>query len=147
MNTEKKINPKAEAKKIARKEARTRIVTFLNDNKDQLGTIADDVRLFIGGGGHRVGVTKSVNNDIRIAFLKAHGEGKGLTELDLFKQFKVGRPEMVTKCRILVLCPNPADRVWVKFDETTETYTVVGLGENPPVGWTGYVPSAKALGL
>jgi hypothetical protein len=67
--------------------------------------------------------------------------------MDIFKQFRIGRPEMVTKCRILVLCPNPADRVWVKFDEPTETYNVVGTGATPPEGWDGYIPSSKVQGL
>lgn len=134
---------KAEAKKAARKQARERIVKFLADNADQLGGLVDDVKLFIGSGKAPGSGLKrsSVNVELRQALLDA-GD-KGLTEMDVFKTFRIGRPEMVTKIRILVLCPNPADRVWVKFDEASETYKVVGKGANPPKGWDGYVPAAK----
>lgn len=134
---------KAEAKSAARK----RVLAFLSDNEKDLGTLADDIRMFVGKAA--VARTKtsvrSVNSDLRDAFLEA-GDA-GLTEMDIFKRFKIGRPEMVTKIRILVLCPNPADRVWVKFDEPTETYHVVGIGVNPPAGWDGYIPSSKVQGL
>jgi|WetSurMetagenome_2_1015567.scaffolds.fasta_scaffold566172_2 hypothetical protein len=136
-----------EAAKKAKLEARKRVIAFLSDNKDKLGSIKADIELLIGKGGSsaapRTG-TRTVNSELRDAFLKAYTEGKGLTEMDVFKAFKVGRPEMVTKIRILVLCPNPDDRVWVKFDEATETYNVVGLGKNPPTGWDGYIPSEKS---
>lgn len=137
----------AKEKAEKRNEARKRVLNFLSDNAEQLGSIADDIRMFVGKAA--VARTKtsvrSVNTDLRDAFLEA-GDA-GLTEMDIFKRFRIGRPEMVTKIRILVLCPNPADRVWVKFDEPTETYHVVGLGENPPEGWDGYIPSSKVQGL
>ncbi len=132
-----------EAKKLARIEARKRVLAFVKENVDQLGSLADDIRAFVGTE-HAARVVKaSINQALKTAFLEAHAAKKGLTEMDIFKMFKIGRPEMVGKCRILVLCPNPADRVWVKFDESTETYNVVGTGANPPKDWTGYVPSAK----
>ena len=142
---EKVVDPKAQARKEARTAAKARIVAFLNDNAEQLGGLKADIELFIGKGGTRVAksAVKSVNAELRDAFL-AKGS---LTEMDIFKQFRIGRPEMVTKIRILVLCPNPDDRVWVKFDEPTETYSVVGTGANPPAGWDGYIPSSKVQGL
>lgn len=140
---QKALDPKAEAKKAERKAARSRVLEFLAQNADQLGTIKHDIELFIGkgGGSKRIaGATRTVNTDLRDAFLAR----KTLSEMDIFKQFKIGRPEMVTKIRILVLCPNPDDRVWVKFDEVSETYSVVGTGANPPADWDGYIPQSKA---
>jgi len=123
----------------AKKEAKLRVLQFVKDNADSLKGIADDIRSLIGTGATRASVgVKGINSDLRDAFLTA-GD-KGLTEMDIFKAFHIGRPEMVTKIRILVLCPNVADRVWVKFNEQTETYHVVGTGAKAPADWTGYNP-------
>jgi len=137
-----------DAKRKARNEARERIVKFLKDNADQLGSLKADIESFIGRAqvAPRAAV-RTINSDLRDAFLAAHEAGKGLSEMDIFRQFKIGRPEMVTKARILVLCPNPADRVWVKFHEDEEAYYVEGLGAEPPAGWEGYVPSSKVDNL
>lgn len=134
---------KNDARKAARKVARERIVKFIVDNTTELGGLVDDLKLFIGGGragGARAPRT-SINSELRTALIEAGDVGLG--EMDVFKRFHIGRPEMITKGRIFVLCPNPADRVWVKFDEATETYKVVGKGINPPKEWDGYVPAAK----
>lgn len=137
----------AKEKAEKRNEARKRVLTFIADNEKDLGSLADDIRMFVGKAAvaRAKASVRSVNTDLRDAFLEA-GDA-GLTEMDIFKRFRIGRPEMVTKIRILVLCPNVKDRVWVKFDEPSETYHVVGLGENPPEGWDGYVPSSKVQGL
>jgi len=146
----KKVDPErakaAEAKKKARAAARARVVEYISQfdlTKPKEKQLVDDIRSFIGGGAQRVArvATKSVNSALRDALIAA-GD-KGLSEMDVFKQFKIGRPEMVTKIRILVLCPNPDDRVWARFDEAKESYFVVGKGANPPKGWDGYVPGAK----
>jgi hypothetical protein len=128
-----------EAKRNARKAARQRVFEALKKIADP--KLTADVMLFVGK--ERVPGTgiKSVNADLRDALLKAGTEG--LSEMDVFRSFKIGRPEMVTKVRILVLTPNPDDRVWVKFDESKERYFVVGKGAEPPKGWTGYVPGKK----
>jgi hypothetical protein len=154
-----KTEPQAEAKKIdaekqkiidakkrVRIEAKKRVLEYLSQfdlTKPEEKQLVDDIKVFVGGGGQKVArvATKSINSALRDAFLAA-GD-KGLSEMDVFKQFKIGRPEMVTKIRILVLCPNPDDRVWVNFDESKETYFVVGKGANPPKGWGGYVPGKK----
>lgn len=132
-----------DAKRAARVEAQKRVRAFVAENAEQLGNLASDILMFVGAARTSVrGPAKaSVNAAIREALLKAGS--KGLSEMDVFKAFKIGRPEMVTKIRILVLCPNPDDRVWVKFSEEDETYRVVGTGAQPPKGWEGYVPSAK----
>jgi hypothetical protein len=137
---------KAKVKKLqeARKAARGRIVTFLNENADQLGALKADIELFIGKGGARVGVP-GANFELRDALIAAGA--KGMSELDIFKKYHVGRNEMKVKIRIFLLTPNPVDRVWVTFDEASETYKVVGAGEKAPAGWTGYDPSAKKKGL
>lgn len=142
------LTPEEEAKKKAREEkraariaARKRVLAFVKANEDQLGEIAADIRLFAGSERAARAPRASINTALRTALLEA-GD-RGLTEMEVFKAFKIGRPEMVVKARILVLTANPADRVWVKFDEETETYHVIGTGATPPKNWDGYVPADK----
>lgn len=130
-----------EAKIKARNEARARVLEFVNANAEELKGLADDILTFVGRPRTARAPRASINNALRTALLES-GD-KGLTEMDIFKMFKVGRPEMVHRTRVLVLCPNPADRVWVKFFEDQETYRVVGRGATPPKGWEGYVPASK----
>lgn len=132
-----------EIKKAERTEARKRVLAFVAANEEQLDKIADDIRLFVGREHAARAPRASINTALRAALLEAHAAGKGLTEMELFLAFKIGRPEMAVKARILVLTANPADRVWIKFDEETEVYSVAGLGVNPPKDWTGYVPANK----
>ena len=135
---------KVKMKKLqeARKGARGRIMTFLADNAETLGALKGDIELFIGKGGARAGVP-GANFELRDALVAA-GD-KGISEMDIFKKYHVGRNEMKVKIRIFLLTPNPADRVWVTFDESKEIYKVVGKGEKAPAGWDGYVPTAKKL--
>ena len=153
--TEAKVEAKAAEKAKAKKEAervervkikmdtRARVITFIEANKDELGdALILDIMFFVGVARAARAPRASINVALRIAFLEA-GD-KGLTEMEIFKAFKIGRPEMVVKIRIMVLTPNPADRVWVEFDEPNETYHVIGKGVKPPKGWTGYIPANKA---
>ena len=125
-------------KKNMRLAARDRVREWLK-NLDDVNLKADIV-LLIGSGQRSVrgGVIRSINNVLREAFIAADD---GLTEMDIFKQFKIGRPEMTSKVRIFLRTPVVADRVWVVFDEKTEIYTIAAIGENPPEGWEGYVPA------
>jgi hypothetical protein len=128
------------ARKARKAEVRARVLKFVEANSKELGTLADDLKFLCGRGGRRVvGLQASINTAIRTAF----AEKGSLSEMDIFKMFKIGRPEMVGKIRRMILTANPADRLWVKFDEKTEIYTVIAKGPTPPDGWTGYVPSEK----
>lgn len=130
---------KKDARKKARKEAKARVLTFLAQNEAKLGPIAKDIATLVGKGGVRV--TSSIGSALRDALLTAGPTG--LPELTIYKQFKIGRPEMQGKIRKFIRAANPADRVWVHFDEAKEAYFVVGQGATPPKGWDGYLPSAK----
>ena len=61
--------------------------------------------------------------------------------MEVFKQFKIGRPEMSNKCRLFLKTDNPADRVWIAFDSDDEVYRVVGTGAKAPKDWQGFVPA------
>lgn len=146
---EKKARKAAANKRWAerRKEATPRVVQFLKDNKEQLGAVYDDLALFFaaelrtpaGPKATKSPVAPSIN-----AELKAALEQGPLSELDVFRKFHIGRPEMKLKIRAFILTPKVEDRVWVAFDEASESYSIVGRGEAAPEGWTGYLPQAKA---
>jgi hypothetical protein len=128
--------------KKSKSEAKVRVLQFLKDNGPSLGTVANDIKMLIGARGpsgtRAPGLVKSINSDLRAAFL----DKKSISEMDVFKTYHIGRPEMTNKIRVLVLCPNKADRVWVKLDDVGEKYDVVGVGAKAPDGWTGYDPDA-----
>ena len=129
------------AKVEARRAARARIAKFVTGNKAELGTLVDDITLFIGKGSGRTSrsVGVNINVQIRSAFLAATDHV--LSEMDIFKTFHIGRPEMVAVTRKLILVPNPEDRIWIEFDEQAELYRVKGAGAEAPTGWIGYLPA------
>ena len=140
------VTPKTEAKKakkLAKKQlrlaAKGRVMEFLGLN--DLGTVAEDIKMLIGKGG-AIRATSSINSALRSVILQSGTNG--VNELVLYKQFKIGRPEMAGKIRKFIKSGNPADRIWVHFDEVKETYFVVGKGPTPPKGWTGYLPAEKS---
>jgi hypothetical protein len=136
---EKVVDPKVEAKKEARKAAKVRVREFIKSITDNDELKADLILLVGSGTRAGRGPVRSINNVLKEAIVAA-GED-GLTEMDIFKQFKIGRPEMTTKIRIFLKTPNVDDRVWVSFNEEDETYRVVGTGANAPEGWDGFVPA------
>ena len=132
------------ARVAAKKEAKARVLAFLADNAEALGALKGDIMLFLGTGRVRSGKAATVapTNALRQALLDAGA--KGLGEMDIFKAFKIGRPEMSIKRRVLVQsAKTPEDRVWIDFDEKTEVWKVVGTGAKAPEGWDGYVPAEK----
>jgi hypothetical protein len=69
--------------------------------------------------------------------------GAGLDELELFKQFKIGRGEMRKVVRNHLNDAPLEQRVWVEFLEKEEKWTVKGKGPDAPEGWKGHKPTAK----
>jgi hypothetical protein len=129
-----------------RDAARPRVKAFLKANAEQLGDLKADIELFIGKpAGVKVakvkGIVTSLNSELRDALIAA--ADAGLSEMDIFRKFKIGRPEMRIKIRTFTLTPNPDNRIWVSFDETSELYHVLATSRTPPAGWEGYVPAEK----
>lgn len=53
---------------------------------------------------------------------------------------KLGRAEMRKATVNLIKKEAPADRMWVSFKPEEGEYTLEGMGEDAPSGWTGYTP-------
>ena len=136
-----------ETKRLEKIEARKRVLAFVAANEEQLGTIAADIRMFAGKAARTKGAgapRSSVNAELRAALIEA-GE-TGLSEMDIFKAFRIGRPEMNIKSRLFVQV-DPADRVWFRFfpneDNSDGVYKVVATGPKVPEGWEGHIPADK----
>ena len=134
--TPKPVNETRQRKNAERKVAKTFLRSKLNDEK-----LPEDVRkalkIVIGTGERAVGQKGSPLMDkIRELFAKS----KSVDELTLFKETKMGRGEMRKRCRLFIKDCEPAERLWIAFNEEKETWDLKGTGEAMPKGWTGYIP-------
>lgn len=72
-----------------------------------------------------------------VAYLQAHNNT--VTLRDLFNEFQVGKGEAKKLVRQAVKhAPSSDARAWVIIDG--DKYTLVHTGENPPKGYTGFIP-------
>ena len=58
--------------------------------------------------------------------------GTSIDELELFKKTKMGRSEFKRKVKDAILRAEAIERKWISFDDTTEEWTLVGVGAEPP---------------
>jgi hypothetical protein len=139
----KRINDDAWLK--ARGELKDRLIKYVGENKDKLGTIGDDILALAGKrsitGKVKTGVVRTINAELKAAFI----EKKTINELDIFRTFHIGRPEMAGKIRAFILAPKAEDKLWIKLDETKGDYVLVATGAATPAGWDGFVPAPKTL--
>ena len=70
--------------------------------------------------------------------------GTTWTEMELFTKYRFGRTEAKNWCNELAKlpCDDPITypRIWVKFNVTERSYTLVSVDNSVPMGWVGYVP-------
>lgn len=59
-------------------------------------------------------------------------------ELELFRLTRMGRAEMRKRTRSLIRDVAPEDRMWIAFDEKTESWVLKGTGEKAPKDWDGF---------
>ena len=50
----------------------------------------------------------------------------------------MGRNEMRKRTRSLIRDVAPEDRMWITFDEKTESWVLKGKGEKAPADWDGF---------
>jgi hypothetical protein len=129
----------------ARNEIKDRLIAYVGKNKDTLGTIGDDILALAGKrtitNKVKTGVVRTINAELKAAFL----EKKTINELDIFRTFHIGRPEMAGKIRAFILAPKAEDKIWIKLDEAKGDYIMVGTGANTPADWDGFLPAPKTL--
>lgn len=140
--TDPEVLAKREANRIARNEARSRLREFAKELPDT-DSMKADILLIVGSGTRAGGVRRGVNFDMQIRNLFL--EKNELHEMEIFKNFHIGRPQMTNKIRVFLKVPNPEDRIWVKFFPDEETYKIVGKGTNPPKTWEGFVPADENI--
>lgn len=70
--------------------------------------------------------------------------GAKVTELEVFKATKKGRSELKKLVRTTLRKVDPAERMWIAFDETAEIWTLLGVGAEAPKDWKGADPNANA---
>lgn len=63
--------------------------------------------------------------------------GDAVSELDLFKDTKMGRGEMRKRVRETLKKSAPEGRYWVEFAEATEEWVLLHVGPEQPEGWLG----------
>ena len=143
----KEISPEEKAKRVAAKKSRNaakKVIRQYMVSAECPKDLNAALLAIVGNGsrGRGAGATSIQRGEIRQAVID--GGKNGISEFELFKQFKIGRPEMHVNIRTwLRYVDNPDDRVWVVFDEEKESYGVVGTGADAPKGWTGYVPPVE----
>ena len=131
------VDPKADAAKQARKQARKDLRDYAKTLKD-----GDKVRIMIFAViGSGAGRGRQAGSGLSGQIYRLLVEKMNVSEFDLFKQFHVGRIEMNSQIRKFVNTKNPDKRIWVRFDETKEVYTVAYVGAKAPVGWDGPKPA------
>jgi hypothetical protein len=134
---------RVEARKAQRTAAKVRVLEFMKGVKD--AQLLADLKFFVSQTRERGEATvKAISAPLKDALVKAGA--KGMTGLDIYRQFKLGEPEMRIKQRTLIQRAKPEDRCWVGYDAEKNaadggTYTVLAIGAEAPKGWDGYVPS------
>lgn len=125
------------------KEARDRIRKAIPSLED--GEFKNDLISVIGLGRQaglpRASSRRSINIDIRDLLL----DGEEHAEMEIFKAFHIGRPEMAGKIRMFIRNPNFDERLWIHFDEEKEVYQLKGKGKEAPEGWTGFMPAENII--
>lgn len=68
-------------------------------------------------------------------------EGNGISELDMFKELKIGRSECRHLIKETIKRTKPVEkRKWITFNTENETYELIEIGSEAPKNWTGYIP-------
>lgn len=137
VNSEKKALQEKKLKAIA--EAKVRVKDFL-DGLDSDDRLKADLLTLINFKGRRTSSTSSKvsKTDLLKSMLK---DQLHISGLEIYKQFKIGQPEMSIQRRLMVQRCKPEERVWMAIDEINDEYHLLGVGPDAPEGWDGYVPA------
>lgn len=138
----------AKAERKAKRDAQKAIVAKYIAETELDEEVKAAIQFFCGGGkrsggGRRAGGTRNgLSSQLKAAFMA----GEPVSEMEIFKAFKIGRPETHAHIRSFIKnVKNVDDRIWVTFDPESETYSLVGEGAEAPEGWTGYKPAETEI--
>jgi hypothetical protein len=137
---EKKAEELREQKKKERAEAKERVRKLIEDNKFDEQT-KKDLQTLISFKKGRAGASNKVSKTDVLK--KLFREKKTVSEMEIFKQFKMGIPEMNIQRRLMIQRSTPEDRVWINHDPEKEVWVMVKEGPNPPKDWDGYIPEEQ----
>ena len=135
------VNKKSEASKASRQKRRDaidKLISYVQETtkaEDRPGDVNAAINRLTGK------ARTSGTTSKRKVVLDYVRENQPVNELDLFKEFQLGRMEMRSACNDLIKkVDDPSDRVWIGFDPESGTYSIKGEGATPPSGWDGYLP-------
>ena len=86
-----------------------------------------------GGGGTRASGPTFVDTLIE----KFADVGTAISELDIFKETKMGRSEFRKRVREALKKAVPAARRWIEFNEDTESWVLLAVGADQPKAFKG----------
>ncbi len=78
---------------------------------------------------------RQATNTIALEIKGLFADKKVLSELDIFKAMKIGPNEMKAKVNHCLKLAQPEDRMWISYDPTECTWTLVGVGAAMPKGY------------
>lgn len=142
------VDEAAEAAKAERKAkrdaAKAVVAKFIAETE-----LDEEVKVaiqFFCGGGKRTRSSGGSRNGLSAKLREAFMAGEPVSEMEIFKAFKIGRPETHAHIRSFIKnVKNVDDRIWVAFDPESETYALVGEGAEAPEGWAGYKPAETEI--
>ena len=85
-------------------------------------------------GGSGKGTANPFMDNMRALFPK---KGTSVTEIDVFVKTKMGRGEMRAKIRQNLKSASEDSRMWIEFDEKSESWVLLAVGAKQPKGWHG----------
>lgn len=139
------VDPKKEAKKVAKKDLREKqraafatLSTVCEKSNDaevkKAFTAFISLKAVRSAGGHE-------GNPAYARFVAFVQEKGSVTEDVVFKQFKVGRKDCAGFLRKALKNAEPKNRIWINFTPSDGVYKMLGTGVKAPEGYTGYVPT------
>lgn len=128
------------AKGFLRSKLNTQLPADATKAAELYKQIMQAVAICIGTGQARPRGTTGILANLREIFSKQ----AVVDELELFRLTRMGRAEMRKRCRALIRDVAPEERMWIAFDEKSESWVLKGTGEKAPTGWEGFKPVETA---
>ena len=149
MTEQKVVDPKREARKVAKKELRAKQKEAMAKLQEVIEKSQDKAVLQAWNSFTSLKAVRSAStgNPNYAKFVAFVAEKKSVSEDEVFKAFKVGRKDCAGFIRKFLKTTEAKDRVWINFTPSDGMYKVIGTGEKAPAGYTGYVPTEETINV